>query len=182
MVSCSMFRQSSHIEPKNTSTTPPQRVIYSDSIDNIILHANSVCWWEVEGMTEFPDSVPSDEPVFIFGYPVETRHEPYADSVLSFIISDYDWYIRDYPPVKQMFHPDVIFLFTNNISNENAGMFVSFGTGEVAIFDTTDIQNLSDSVPNDNLKYYLMRDPRLLARWTAGKLPQNEYYQTLLKL
>lgn len=178
-----MFRQSNNPEPKDTSTTPPpQRVIYNDSIDNIILHADRVCWWEVEGMTEFSDSVPADEPVFIFGYPVEVRHDIDADSVLSFIMSDYDWYIRDYPPVKQMFHPDIIFLFTNNSPYENAGMFVSFGTGEVAIFDTTGIPNPSDSVPKDNLKYYLMRNPRLLARWVAGKLPENEYYQTLLKL
>ncbi|MBP3472484.1 MAG: hypothetical protein J6K41_09685 [Paraprevotella sp.] len=89
--------------------------------------------------------------------------------ILSFIISDKDWYIKDYAPVRQPFHPNIAFEFV--CKKSKAFMFVSFGTEEVAISDA-----------EGNFKYYQMRGKRQMARWTYTKFPEEEYYKELITL
>lgn len=88
--------------------------------------------------------------------------------ILSFIISDKNWYIKDYAPIRQPFHPNIALEFIYKESK--AFMFVSFGTEEIAIADVT-----------GKLKFYQMKDKRLMARWIYMKFPEEEYYKELIK-
>lgn len=177
MASCSMFR-SSHKQAAEVDKQA-DAVIYSDSVDNIILNAESVIWYEIKGMTERPDSL--KEGKRILGYEIKQVHTGLADQgmddVLLFIISDREWYVRDYAPVRQPFYPNIIMDFSKR-GQGGALMLYSFGSGEVAI--TRLQKSAADSAVN--LKYYKMRDPRLMVRWVANRLPGNKYYQELLKL
>lgn len=87
-------------------------------------------------------------------------------AVLSFILSDRDWYIQDYAPVRHPFNPNIAFEFS--YKDSKAYVLVSFASEEIAI-----------SYAEGTLRYYQMRDIHPLARWSAMKFPEYEYYRIL---
>jgi len=105
----------------------------------------------------------------IFNYPVKEcigMLSTEEKAVLSFILSDRDWYIKDYAPVRHPFHPNIAFEFSDKDSKAYA--LVSFASEEIAISDA-----------EGTLRYYQMRDIHPLARWAAMKFPEDEYYRIL---
>lgn len=153
-------------------------VIFVDTIDNIIRNADKILWYEMTGMTESADSANQDS---ILGHPVKRVHKEGKDRVLSFILSDKDWYISDYPPVKQQFHANIVFVFQKKHSG-SVGMLVSFGSGEIAVTKVIPDTREPLLATEAELSTYMMRYPRILARWVAEKLPEDTYYKEYIKL
>lgn len=145
-------------------------VIYSDSLDAIILDASKVRFYDMADFVVVRDSVEMQD--CLFKYKIKKDMgllENEEKKVLSFIISDRTWYIKDYAPVRQPFHPNIAFEFV--CKKNKAFMFVSFGTEEVAISDA-----------EGNFKFYQMRGKRLMSRWAYMKFSDEEYYKELIKL
>lgn len=178
--SCSILSPADKHESTATAALQADTtVIFGDTIDNIILNADRIVWYEVMGLTESADT--TNKAACVLGFPVKNRHKADKDRVLSFILSDKDWFIRNYPPVRQQFLANIIFVFHKKHAG-NVGMLVSFGSGEIAVTDVIpeneDFTQIADVVRTE----YLMRDPRILARWLAEKLPEDTYYKEYIKL
>ena len=91
----------------------------------------------------------------LFNYPIDTvigKLDKKEKILLDFVISDKKQYRKDYDPIRQPFHPNFALEFIKR--KQRAYYFVSFGTGEVAIVDTS-----------GNFKFYLMKDSKLMKRW-----------------
>lgn len=169
-VSCTLFKTSCiQRSSNNHDDTDSTLVIYNDSLDSIILNASYV---RIYDMTDFVMSHDSTgKMASLFNYKIKKDIGLLEDDerkILYFIISDKNWYIKNYAPIRQPFLPNIALEFT--CKKNKAFMFVSFGTEEIAI---------SDAV--GNFKFYQMRGKRLIARWACMKFSDEEYYKELIK-
>lgn len=171
VASCNLFKPSSAKNlQKSDEGMESSSVICNDSIDAIVLNAENVGVYDMADFTELQDSTVRRDSLFNYGIRKNTGLLKSDErSILSFVISDKDWYIKDYAPVRQPFHPNIAFEFIRG--RERAYMLVSFGTEEVAIYDVA-----------GRLQSYQMREPRLMARWACMKFPGEEYYKELIKI
>lgn len=146
-------------------------VVYNDSIDAVILCADKVRLYD---MADFvgKDSSTNGKRDSLFNYAVKKDIgllKKEERDILRFIVSDKSWFIKDYAPIRQPFHPNISFEFTYKRSN--VFMFVSFGTEEIAI-----------ATADGKFKFFLMRDKRPMARWAAMMFPEKDYYRILLNV
>lgn len=144
-------------------------VVYCDSIDSVILNADKVRIYDMADFVITNESVEKRDS--LFNYEIKNDIGLLGKDerrILSFIISDKKWYIKNYAPIRQPFHPNIALELTYKRSK--AFMFVSFGTEEIAISDAA-----------GNLKFYQMRDKRPMARWAYMIFPEEEYYKKLIK-
>ena len=170
LVSCTLLnsfstKQMSDINADTDSTS----IIYNDSIDSIILGADKVRIYDMASFVGNNDSIPKSDS--IFNYHIKEEKGLLKDkeiNVLSFILSDNYWYIRNYAPIRQPFHPNFTLEFI--CRKEKAFVFVSLGTEEIAISDS-----------NGNFKFYQMQDKRIIARWALMVFPKEEYYNEFIK-
>lgn len=172
LVSCTLFKASC----KQTGTMYKQAsadsasVIYSDSVDKILLYASKVRLYDMEDFVNVQDSLEKHDR--IFNYEIKKDMGVIGKKekeVLSFIVSDKKWYIKDYAPIKHPFHPNIVLEFINK--QARIYMFVSFATEEVAIATT-----------NGQLRFYLMNAMRPIVRWTYMQFPEENYYKEFIKL
>lgn len=170
LVSCTLFKNScSHHLVDNLADNDSTSVIYSDSIDSIIINASKVRVYRMVDFSALRDSVGTRDS--LFNYVIKRDAGLLGKdekAVLSFIISDKKWYIKRYAPIRQPFHPNIALEFM--LGKCKAFMFISFGTEEVAISDV-----------EGDFKFYQMYDKRPMARWAYRKFPEEEYYQKLIK-
>lgn len=170
LASCALFKSScSQSTNINSINADSLSVIYSDSVDSIILNPTKVRLYEMADFVISEDTIEERDSLFTFlikkdiGFLNDDCRE-----ILLFIISDRKWYIKNYAPVKQPFHPNIALEFL--CRKKRAFMFISFGTEEVAI------------ASNDGIfSYYQMRNMRLMARWAFRAFPNSEYYKELVK-
>ena len=168
LISCSMFKPSSVVDA-DILCTDSTMVIYDDSIDAILLNAHKVRLYEMADFVMQGDSVKNIDSIFKYRIKcVIGLLDKKCANILSFVISDKYWYIKDYAPVRQPFHPNLTLEFIHH--HKKAYMFVSFGTEEVAISDM-----------EGNFKFYQMNDKRILARWACMVFPEEKYYEELIK-
>lgn len=170
LASCTLFKTSClQTTVASRIDTDSASVIYNDSVDNILLNAGKVRIYDMADFVMYSDSAKQRDS--LFNYEINKSIgflEKEEKAILTFIISDKSWYIKNYAPIRQPFHPNIAFEFTNQ--KHKAFMFVSFGTEEVAISDI-----------KGNFKFYQMRDKLPMVRWTYLKFPEEEYYKELLK-
>ena len=170
LTSCSLFKTSCTCGTvKGISDTDSLSVIYTDSIDSILFCANKVRIYDMADFVLYNNTIENGDS--IFNYKIKKnigflKKEEIA--ILSFIISDKSWYIKNYTPIRQPFHPNFTLEFTHK--KNTAFMFVSFGTEEIAISDS-----------EGNFKFYKMRDKHIMARWAYIAFPEEEYYKELIK-
>lgn len=171
LASCTLFKTSCQKNGMERITEKDSlAIIYNDSIDTIILCADKVRLYDMADLVALPDSTTHCKSN-LFNYVVKKDMgllKKNAKNVLHFIISDSRWYIKDYTPIRQPFHPNIGMEFMRK--SMKAYMFVSFGTEEIAI-----------ATSNGDFKFYLMRDKRQISRWVAKLFPNEEYYTNLLK-
>lgn len=170
LTSCSLFKTSCTCNTVTGGTEADSlSVIYSDSIDAILLKASKVRVYDMADFVENNDStVKSDS---LFNYRIKNEKGFLKDkehNILSFILSDKYWYISKYAPIRQPFHPNFALEFI--FKKEKAFVFVSFGTEEIAISDST-----------GHFRFFQMRDKRLIARWACIVFPKEEYYKEFIK-
>lgn len=155
--------------PNNYKSQDSTIVIYSDSLDHIILNAENVIFYEMDDFIISYDSIETPDSLFKYRVKKNMGELEYDERrILFFIISDKNWYIKNYAPIRQPFHPNIAIEFI--CKRGTAFMFVSFGTEEVAVSDAL-----------GNFKFYQMRGKRLMARWAYMKFPDDEYYIELIK-
>lgn len=171
LVSCTLFKTSCIQDAKkNPAGTDSVLVIYTDSVDAIILKAEKVYIYDMADFVVPDDSIRPKN--CLFNYEVKKDIgllKKDEKEILSFIVSDKNWYIKNYAPVRQPFHPNIALEFIHK--KDKAFMFVSFGTEEVAIADAT-----------GKFKFYQIRNKHLMARWACMIFPKEEYYEELIKL
>lgn len=169
-VSCALLKPFSAQHETNIHVeTDSISVIYNDSIDSIILDADKVRIYDMANYVMNQDSVVKRDS--LLGYGIERDFgllKKKEKAVLSFIVSDKKWYIKNYAPIRQPFHPNIALEFT--FKKEKAFMFISFGNEEVAISDIM-----------GNFKFYQMHDIRSMARFISWIFPKEEYYKKLIK-
>lgn len=170
LTSCSLFKTScTRNATTDVTDTDSLSVIYNDSIDDILIHANKIRLYDMADFIMSNDSIENTDS--IFNYKIKKKIgllKKKEKDILSFIISDRNWYIKDYAPVRQPFHPNLALEFIHK--KANAFMFVSFGTGEVAISDI-----------KGNFKFFRMQNNHLMERWAYTIFPEEEYYKELIK-
>ena len=170
LASCTMFKTPCLQTPvANRTNADSVKAIYNDSVDNIFLNAGKVHIYEMADFTLSRHSAKQRDSLFNYeihkdmGF-LKTKEK----AILAFIISDKNWYIKNYAPIRQPFHPNIAFEFVNQ--KHKAFMFISFGTEEIAISDR-----------EGNFRFYQMRDKLPMARWACLKFPEEKYYKELLK-
>lgn len=170
LASCTLFKTSClQTTVANRTDADSVSVIYNDSVDNIFLNAGRVRIYDMADFTMSCDSAKQRNS--LFNYEINKNIgflETEEKAILAFIISDKSWYIKNYAPIRQPFHPNIAFEFANQ--KHKAFMFVSFGTEEVAISDI-----------EGNFRFYQMRDKLPMVRWACLKFPEEKYYEELLK-
>lgn len=167
LVSCSPSMCTYEQVAKRNDSPPP---IYNDSIDAIISGAREIILYDMD------DSATGGESGHVCdslsGYPIKKDIGKLcneAATLLKFIITDHQLYVKNYSPVRQPFNPNIGFEF--RLRKAAVFMLVSFGTHEIAITDTC-----------RQFKFYRMRSIRPLARWAYMMFPEyKEYYLNLLK-
>lgn len=169
LVSCSLFKSSGNNSIRRLVDTDSSAVIYNDSVDAIIFHSEKVRLYDMADFVSLSDSVEvSHDSIFNYAVGNSKRWLNREElNVVHFIISDKDWYVRNYSPIRQPFNPNMGMEFIYGKSK--AYMFVSFGTEEVAI-----------ATLNGKFKFYKMHDKRPMARWATLVFPNNDYYKKLL--
>lgn len=169
-VSCSLFKAScTHHATNNHVNTDSVSVIYSDSVDSIIMDATKVRIYDMADFVIVHDSIGQKDSLFNYEIKKDIGLlEKDEKIILLFIVSDKNWYIKNYAPIRQPFHPNIALEFIS--MKRRAFMFVSFGTEEIAISDTM-----------GNFKFYQMYDKRPIARWAYLKFPKEDYYKELIK-
>lgn len=91
----------------------------------------------------------------LFDYPIENDLGSLTKTekvLLNFVIDDKSQYRIEYSPIRQPFNPDFVLEFSSK--KQCAYLFVSFGTGEIAIADV-----------NGFFKFYLMSNSSIMERW-----------------
>ena len=170
LTSCSLFKTSCTCSTvNNVLETDSLSVIYNDSIDPILFCASKVRIYDMADFVIYNDTIENSDSIFKYKIKKDIgflRKEEIA--ILSFIASDKSWYIKNYTPIRQPFHPNFTLEFTHK--KNTAFMFVSFGTEEIAISDS-----------EGNFKFYKMRDKYIMARWACIVFPKEEYYKELIK-
>lgn len=169
--SCSLTKTTCEVEATATETTGSRSIpfVYSDSIDAIF---TADCEVHLYDMADFMASDSTMLLDSVFTYKIKKDMGILGKEekgILRFIISDKQWYIKDYAPIRQPFHPNITVEFIQGKSK--AFMFFSFGSEEVAIADE-----------KGGLKFFQMREKRQLARWASLIFPDESYYKTLIKL
>jgi len=171
LVSCTLIKPS--CAQKNENTPIPNdsaQVIYSDSVDSIILNADKIRIYDMVDFVAPRDSINGRDSIFKYEIKKDVGFlKKVEKEILSFIVSDRDWYIRNYAPVRQPFHPNITLEFITK--KKSVFMLISFGTEEVAIVDKV-----------GQFKFYQMRNKRQMARWASMIFPDEEYYKELIKL
>lgn len=170
LASCAMFRTSCRPSVENKQTKMDSiLVIYSDSVDNILLQSSRVHLYDMVDFVNTQDSLKGYDS--IFNYQIKKNMGVIGKrekEVLSFIVSDKKWYIKKYAPIRHPFHPNILLEFDNK--RGKVFMLVSFVTGEVAI------------APVDKqFRFYQMNDARPMIRWAYSMFPNEDYYKELLK-
>lgn len=144
--------------------------IYSDSVDSILFHPDQIRLFRMCGMV-LSDSVLKLEKLdSIFNYPIHKSLGVISaemQQLLLFVIEDLSLYHKDYAPIRQPFHPNLILEFIKG--NQQVYYLISFGTHEVAVSDA-----------DRNSRYFLFGNPRLLARWAAKIFVNDDYYMQLV--
>lgn len=170
LASCTLFKISClQTTVVNCTDVDSVSVIYNDSVDRIYLSADKVRVYDMTDITVPYDSTVQKDS--LFKYEINKNIgllDKEEKSILTFIISDKNWYIKQYAPIRQPFHPNIAFEFINR--EFKAFMFISFGTEEIAISDI-----------KGNMKFYQMRDKVSMVRWACLKFPEDKYYKELLK-
>ncbi|MBP3536845.1 MAG: hypothetical protein J6J93_04810 [Muribaculaceae bacterium] len=136
---------------------------YLDSVCKAIVSADSVRLYDMVNMFDnistLCDSI-ADYPIM---RAVSTlNNEDIA--IVKFILSDKNFYISDYEPVKQPFHPNFAIQF------DSIAFLASFGTGEIRVFEPGKIDSC-----------YFMGNYDSLARWGMRVFPDEEYYKLIVK-
>lgn len=169
LASCTLFKTSCKQNSMGQYAEPDSSaVIYSDSIDAVILNANRVRLYDMTDFVREDSAVGKRDSIFNYEIKKDVGLLKKEElSILRFIISDKSWYIKDYAPVRQPFHPNIALEFSRKKSK--TFMLVSFGTEEIAI-----------AMSDGKFNFYLMRDKRALARWAAQMFPEDNYYKILL--
>lgn len=170
LTSCSCLRKHGSQEIQTSENTSDLPTIYNDSLDAIFKEADKVRVYEVHNFIDSHDSnIQGDS---LFNYKIKKNIgllKRKEFEILSFIITDPNLLNPDYAPVKQPFHPNIILEF---IKGRRKGyMLLSFGSEEVGVADD-----------EGNLKYYEMKNMRVLARWVSLILPQEDYYKKLINI
>lgn len=168
LTSCSLSKSSNEYNAvASVALGNDSIVIYNDSVDDILFNAKKVLAYDMADFVQQSDfAIIGDT---IFNYQVKKKIGPINNkelNILSFIIADKSWYIKEYNPVRRPFSPDFTLEFIHK--KRHVYMFVSFGTEEVAIADS-----------KGNFKFYQMRNKHILARWALLKFPDKEYYINL---
>lgn len=171
LASCTLFKTSCRDDGMGQiAERDSSAVVYNDSIGAVILCADKVRLYD---MADFvgKDSAATGERDSLFNYAVKKDVGLLKSDemeVLRFIVSDKSWYIKDYAPIRQPFHPNIAFEF--NHKRSKAYIFVSFGTEEIAI-----------ATADGKFKVFLMRDKRPMARWAAMMFPEEDYYKNIIE-
>jgi len=171
LASCTLFKSSCQSgDMKRVAVRDSSTVIFSDSIDSIVLNVSKIRLYDMASFVASSDST-TDKHDRLFNYTVKKNMgllKKGQKDILHFIISDKNWYIKDYAPIRQPFHPNIAMEFIYKRSK--VFMFVSFGTEEIGI-----------ATSDGKFKFYLMRDKRPMVRWTTMMFPEEEYYKNHLK-
>lgn len=170
LTSCSCLRKHSSQEIQTGENTPNLSPIYSDSLDVIFKETDKVRVYEVYNFIDSHDNnIRGDS---LFNYKIKKNLgilKKKEFEILSFIITDPNLLNPNYAPVRQPFHPNIILEFTKG--KHKGYMLLSFGSEEVGVADD-----------KGNLKYYEMKNMRLLARWASLVFPQEDYYKKLINI
>lgn len=143
-------------------------VVYNDSVYSILRGASAIKYYRMKGFVQDSVAMPCDS---LLGYPIEQdrgKLDKSSKLLLQFIVEDPAQYVSNYPAVRHPFWPNMAFEFISG--HQRVYYFVSFATDEVGI-----------ATARGDFRFYRSKGIRQLAHWAYRLMPEDKYYQLLIK-